>query len=291
MRSMTGCGISRVQEDGWEVGIEVKTVNHRFLDFGLRLPRNLSFLEQTVRELVSASIHRGHVDVYITVKSLSDSGMEASVNTDIARSYLAAAQKISEETGIRNDLGVSRLLTLEGVTVLSEKEMDQEKVTELCREALEVALAETVSMRREEGLHLRQDLSEHLELAAGLREKILSRAPLVVDEYREKLEARLKTLLQDNHVEPQRLAQEVAVMADRCAIDEELARLESHIRQMRQYLQAEDEIGKKMDFLVQEMNRETNTIGSKASDVAITQWVVELKSEIEKLREQIQNVE
>ncbi|MBQ6383758.1 MAG: YicC family protein [Clostridia bacterium] len=291
MRSMTGCGISRVQEDGWEVGIEVKTVNHRFLDFGLRLPRNLAFLEQPVRELVSSSVHRGHVDVFITVKSLSDSGMEVSVNADIARSYLEAARKIARETGVQEDLSVSRLLALEGVTSLSEKEMDQEKVTALCREALEVALAQTVSMREEEGLHLQQDLSEHLDRAAELRKCILSRAPLVVNEYREKLENRLKTLLQDNTVEPQRLAQEVAIMADRCAIDEELARLESHIKQMRQYLQGKGEIGKKMDFLVQEMNRETNTIGSKASDVAITQWVVELKSEIEKLREQIQNVE
>ena len=291
MRSMTGCGIGRVQEDGWEVGIEIKTVNHRFLDFGLRLPRNLAFLEQPVRELVSASVRRGHVDVFITVKSVSDSGMEATVNMDIARSYLEAARKIARETGIPEDLGVSRLLELEGVTSLNEKDMDQEKVTSLCRDALEVALAQTVSMREEEGLHLQQDLSEHLDHAAELRNRILSRAPLVVDEYREKLENRLKTLLKDNAVEPQRLAQEVAIMADRCAIDEELARLESHIRQMRQYLREKGEIGKKMDFLVQEMNRETNTIGSKASDVAITQWVVELKSEIEKLREQIQNVE
>ena len=291
MRSMTGCGIGRVQEDGWEVGIEITTVNHRFLDFGLRLPRNLAFLEQPVRELVSASVRRGHVDVFITVKSVSDSGMEATDNMDIARSYLEAARKIARETGIPEDLGVSRLLELEGVTSLNEKDMDQEKVTSLCRDALEVALAQTVSMREEEGLHLQQDLSEHLDHAAELRNRILSRAPLVVDEYREKLENRLKTLLKDNAVEPQRLAQEVAIMADRCAIDEELARLESHIRQMRQYLREKGEIGKKMDFLVQEMNRETNTIGSKASDVAITQWVVELKSEIEKLREQIQNVE
>ena len=145
-------------------------------------------------------------------------------------------------------------------------------------------------MRDREGAHLKEDLRDHLDAAALLREKILERAPKVVSEYREKLEIRLNSLLTDG-VEPQRLAQEVAILADRCAIDEELARLNSHFNQMRQYLEAEGEIGKKMDFLIQEMNREANTIGSKAQDGQIAQWVVDLKSEIEKLREQIQNVE
>lgn len=290
MRSMTGCGTGKVQGDGWEVSAEIKTVNHRFLDPGLRLPRNLSFLEQPARECLNAALRRGHADVFLTVRSLSDSGMEASVNTDLAKAYLEAARRIAAENGIPDDMSVSRLMALEGVTTLNEKEMDREKVTELCREAMEIALAQTVAMREEEGQHLKDDLALHLEAVDGLRKNICGRAPLVVEEYRQRLEARLKALGQEN-TEPQRVAQEVAIMADRCAIDEELARLESHEKQMRQYLEARGEIGKKLDFLVQEMNREANTIGSKASDVQITQWVVELKSEIEKLREQIQNVE
>ena len=290
MRSMTGCGVGRVQEEEWEVSAELKTVNHRFLDLGLRLPRNLSFLEPTVRECISAALRRGHADIFLTVKRNGDSGMEATVNLDLARSYLAAARAIAEDTGAENDLSVSRLLALEGVTTLTEKELDQERIRRLCRDALEIALCQTAAMREEEGRHLKEDLALHLDAARGLREKILGRAPLVVEEYRTRLEARLKALGQEQ-ADPQRLAQEVAITADRCAIDEELSRLESHEKQMRQYLEATGEIGKKMDFLVQEMNREANTIGSKASDVQITQWVVELKSEIEKMREQIQNVE
>ena len=290
MRSMTGCGTGRVQEDGWEVAAEIKTVNHRFLDLGLRLPRNLSFLEPTVRECVSAALRRGHVDVFLTVRCLSGSALEAEINKDLAMSYLEAARELARESGIIDDMSVSRLLALEGVTSLTEKEMDQETVAKLCREALEIALAQTAAMREEEGKHLRQDLEEHLDRVMALRERILERAPLVVEDYRQRLTARLKQLGQEN-VEPQRVAQEVAIMADRCAVDEELARLDSHGKQMRQYLDAPADIGKKMDFLIQEMNREANTIGSKASDVQITQQVVELKSEIEKLREQIQNVE
>jgi uncharacterized protein (TIGR00255 family) len=179
---------------------------------------------------------------------------------------------------------------MEGVTTLNEKEMDQELVSALCAEAVAQAAGQVAAMRKKEGEHLKEDLRVHLDNAAALREKILGRAPAVVSDYRERLESRLKNMISDG-VDPQRLAQEVAIMADRCAIDEELARLESHLRQMENYLEAEGEIGKKMDFLIQEMNRETNTIGSKAQDGKIAQWVVDLKSEIEKLREQIQNVE
>ena len=168
--------------------------------------------------------------------------------------------------------------------------MDQETVAALCGGAANAALDQLVRMREKEGENLKADLKVYLEEAAGLRQTILTRAPLVIQDYRTKLDARLKTMdVQD--VDPQRLAQEVALMADRCAVDEELARLDSHIRQLESYLETEGEIGKKMDFLIQEMNREANTIGSKASDAEIAQAVVNLKSAIEKLREQIQNVE
>ena len=290
MRSMTGCGAGRIQRDGWEVTAELKTVNHRFLDLSMRLPRNIAFLETVVREETGAGLKRGHVDAYVTVRNTEASGAQITVDRDLAEQYLEAGKALSRETGAENDLTVSRLLTMEGVVTLSEKEMDQETVSALCAEAVRTAIAQVVQMREKEGAHLKEDLQEHLNQAAALREKILERAPKVVSDYREKLESRLKAMLTDG-VEPQRLAQEVALMADRCAVDEELSRLESHIRQMRQYLSTEGETGKKMDFLIQEMNRETNTIGSKAQDGQIAQWVVDLKSEIEKLREQIQNVE
>ena len=290
MRSMTGCGSGKVQQDGWEVTVDLKTVNHRFLDIGMRLPRNLSFLEQTIRDSLGQKISRGHADVFLTVKRTDTSAVEVQCDYDLAERYLEAAEQIVGKTHIENDMTVTRLMKMEGVLTLNECEMDEELVASICARAASSAADQLVQMREREGAHLKEDLKIHLEAADTLRDRILKRAPLVVEEYREKLEGRLKNLLTDA-VEPQRLAQEVAIIADRCAIDEELARLDSHIRQMRKYLDSEGEIGKKMDFLIQEMNREANTIGSKASDAAIAQHVVDLKSEIEKLREQIQNVE
>ena len=290
MHSMTGCGSGKVQQDGWEVTVDLKTVNHRFLDISMRLPRNLSFLETTIRDRVAKKIRRGHVDVFLTVKRTDSSAVTVECDPELARLYLDTAVKIAQETGAENDLTVGRLMSMEGVLTVNEREMDEDLVTAICAEAAEIAAEQLLQMRSREGAHLKEDLKVHLDAADALRSAILERSPFVVDEYREKLENRLKNLLSES-VEPQRLAQEVAIMADRCAIDEELARLASHISQMRKYLDSEDEIGKKMDFLIQEMNREANTIGSKASDAAIAQNVVNLKSEIEKLREQIQNVE
>ena len=290
MRSMTGCGSGKVQQEGWEVTIDLKTVNHRFLDIGMRLPRNLAFLEQTVRDSIGKKIRRGHADVFVTVKRTDASSVSVECDPELAKLYAEAADQLAERTGIRNDLTVSRLMGMEGVLTLNEREMDEELVSAICAEAASIAAEQLVLMREREGAHLQEDLKLHLDAADSLRKAILERAPLVVQEYKEKLEARLKNLLTEA-AEPQRIAQETAIIADRCAIDEELARLDSHIRQMRKYLQSEDEIGKKMDFLIQEMNREANTIGSKASDAAIAQHVVDLKSEIEKMREQIQNVE
>lgn len=290
MRSMTGYGSGKVLKNGWEVTVDLKTVNHRFLDLSLRLPRNLAFLEQTVREQIGKLITRGHTDVFLTVTRPAGSSSQVDCDPELAALYVQAAKQIAERTGVQNDVTVSRLMQQDGVITLTEAEMDEEAVTAACAEAAEAAAVQVTQMRDREGVHLKADLKTHLDAAAALREKISERAPLVVAEYREKLEGRLKQLVTDG-VEPQRLAQEVAIIADRCAIDEELARLESHIRQMNQYLETEGEIGKKMDFLIQEMNREANTIGSKASDAAIAQYVVDLKSEIEKLREQIQNVE
>ena len=290
MHSMTGCGSGKVQQDGWEVTIDLKTVNHRFLDIGMRLPRNLNFLEQTIRDGIGKRILRGHVDVFLTVKRTDSSATTVECDPELAGHYLEAAALLAEKTGNENDMTISRLMKMEGVLTLNEQEMDEDTVSTICAEATNIAAEQLVQMRAREGENLKEDLKVHLDAVEKLRKAILERAPLVVTEYRDKLEARLKSLLTEA-AEPQRIAQEVAIMADRCAIDEELARLDSHIRQMRKYLESNGETGKKMDFLIQEMNRETNTIGSKASDTIIAQHVVDLKSEIEKLREQIQNVE
>lgn len=290
MRSMTGCGTGKVSRNQWEVTVELKTVNHRYLDLAIRLPRNLNFLESCLRDGIAAGMKRGHVEVFVNVRNTEKGASRVEIDRELAESYAMAAKQLADLVQDGSKLSVRDLLSLEGVATVTETEMDQELLLSICAEATREAVKQVTEMRDREGAHLREDLLFHLNASAALREKILERAPQVPEEYRARLIAKIENLLQDA-ADPQRIAQEVAIMADRCAVDEELARLESHIAQMRSYLDAKGEIGKKMDFLIQEMNRETNTIGSKASDAEIAQHVVDLKSEIEKLREQIQNVE
>ena len=287
MRSMTGYGKCQLQENAWEVTVELRAVNHRYLDVAMRLPRNLLFLEDGVRKGL-AKLVRGHVDVYITVRQMEGASRVVEADTALAASYAEAAKAIAQATGVQDDLTISQLLRLEGVTTLNEAAMDEEMVSALCQKALEGAMAHLDDMRLREGENLRADLAEHLNNVEALREQVVAYAPKVVEEYRTRLTERLAKLPIEP-VDPARLAQEVAIMTDKCAIDEELSRLMSHITQLRRYLDMQGETGKKMDFLIQEMNRETNTIGSKCSDAAIAQCVVDMKSEIEKLREQIQN--
>ena len=287
MRSMTGYGKCQLQRAPWEVTAELRAVNHRYLDISCRLPRSLSFQEDGVRKALAALV-RGHVDVYLTVRQTEGATRQVETDAALAAAYVEAARVIAEATGAVNDLTVTKLMAMEGVTTVTEAAMDEEAVSALCQEAMAGAIAALDDMRLREGENLRADLSAHLDAAAALREKIIGYAPNVVGEYRVKLQERLAKM-QVEAIEPARLAQEVALIADKCAIDEELSRLDSHIRQLRRYLDMPGETGKKMDFLIQEMNREANTIGSKCSDADIAQCVVDLKSEIEKLREQIQN--
>lgn len=290
MRSMTGCGRCQFSADSWTATVELRAVNHRFLDISCRLPRSLSFLEDGLRQCLGAQLRRGHVDVFVTVSRTDGGNRQATADGALAAAYKALADRLSADIGVENDLTITRLMALEGVVTVSEADMDEDAVTALCLQAARGALNQLCDMRQKEGDSLRADLTAHLAQAEALRLRILERAPLVVEEYRARLNTRLNQW-QLEQVDPARLAQEVALMADRCAVDEELARLESHFTQMRRYLDAPGEIGKKLDFLVQEMNREANTIGSKASDAVIAQLVVDLKSEIEKLREQVQNAE
>ncbi len=287
MRSMTGYGRCQRQSGEWEVTVELRAVNHRYLDIAMRLPRNLLFLEDGVRKGLNC-LTRGHVDVYITVKQLEGASRVAEPDTALAASYVAAAKAICDATGAENDLTVTQLMKLEGVTALNEAAMDEDAVSALCAQTLSGAIDQLDEMRLREGENLRADLKDHLDNVTALREQVVAYAPRVVEEYRQRLTDRLAKLPIEP-VDPARLAQEVAIMTNKCAIDEELSRLMSHITQLNRYLDMQGETGKKMDFLIQEMNRETNTIGSKCSDAAIAQCVVDMKSEIEKLREQIQN--
>ena len=301
MRSMTGYGRRQVSRDGREMTVEVKTVNHRFLDISCRLPRALSFAEDAVRKQIGAALKRGHADVNVTYLNLRQDARQVRVDEGLARQYRDAmllmrgtlfevGVNISDEMRHLSDHDVSFIASQPDVLQVTVAEEDQEAVLSLLTEALALALEDVAAMREKEGAALRDDLTFHLGEVQRLRDEINLLAPRVPVIYRDKLQARLREL-GVKELDEQRLAQEVAIMADRCAIDEELSRLLSHIGQMRQAIEAEGETGRRLDFLTQELNREANTIGSKASDAEITKLVVAAKSEIEKLREQVQNVE
>ena len=294
MRSMTGYGRRQISRDGREMTVEIKTVNHRFLDISCRMPRALSFAEDAVRKQIGASLRRGHVDVNVTYLNLRQDARKVRLDEGLVLQYkealLNARQLARKERSSIRDEDVSWIVAQPDVIQTTVKEEDQEAVLALLTDTVAEALSEVTAMREKEGAALAEELIFHLNEVARLRDEIAVLAPKVPLIYQEKLQARVRELgVQE--IDPQRLAQEVALMADHCAIDEELSRLISHVEQMRQAIKAEGETGRRLDFLTQELNREVNTIGSKASDAEITKLVVAAKSEIEKLREQVQNVE
>lgn len=290
MQSMTGYGRARACRDGREITIELKTVNHRFLDLSFRIPKNLAFLEDPLRSRINASgLRRGHVDVFVTYANTRTDAREVRLDGALLEAFsqaLADAQVALKPYG--RMMSAAEVLTLSGALSIAQAEEDAEAVTELAAEAFDAALDKLMDMRAQEGEHLGADLLGNLEELSALVRSITDRAPEVPREYRQRLMTRLEEW--QVNADPQRVAQEVALMADHCAIDEELSRLQSHIAQFRSSVENGTEVGRKLDFLLQEMNREINTIGSKASDAEISGCVVNAKCVVEKLREQVQNV-
>lgn len=288
MQSMTGYGRARACRDGREITIELKTVNHRFLDLSFRMPKNLMFLEDMLRARINASaLKRGHVDVFVTYANTRADAREVSVDGTLLEAFAQALKGAKEALDPYRRMTVAEALTLSGALTITQAEEDAGAVGELAAEAFDAALDKLMDMRLKEGDHLRADLLSNLEELSAFRQAIEARAPEVPLEYRQRLMARLEEW--QVSADAQRVAQEVALMADHCAIDEELSRLESHIAQFRDSVENGMEVGRKLDFLIQEMNREINTIGSKASDGKIAQCVVSAKCVVEKLREQVQN--
>ena len=288
MQSMTGYGRARACRDGREITIELKTVNHRFLDLSFRMPKNLMFLEDMLRARINASaLKRGHVDVFVTYANTRADAREVSVDGTLLEAFAQALKGAKEALDPYRRMTAAEALTLSGALTITQAEEDAGAVGELAAEAFDAALDKLMDMRLKEGDHLRADLLSNLEELSALRQAIAARAPEVPIEYRQRLTARLEEW--QVNADAQRVAQEVAFMADHCAIDEELSRLESHIAQFRDSVENGMEVGRKLDFLIQEMNREINTIGSKASDGKIAQCVVSAKCVVEKLREQVQN--
>ncbi len=288
MQSMTGYGRARACRDGREITIELKTVNHRFLDLSFRMPKNLMFLEDMLRARINASaLKRGHVDVFVTYANTRADAREVSVDGTLLEAFAQALKGAKDALDPYRRMTAAEALTLSGALTITQAEEDAGAVGELAAEAFDAALDKLMDMRLKEGDHLRGDLLSNLEELSAFRQAIEARAPEVPLEYRQRLMARLEEW--QVSADAQRVAQEVALMADHCAIDEELSRLESHIAQFRDSVENGMEVGRKLDFLIQEMNREINTIGSKASDGKIAQCVVSAKCVVEKLREQVQN--
>ena len=289
MLSMTGYGRAMRELDGRQLTIELKSVNHRFLDLSFRMPRNLMFLEDDARKLIGARLSRGHVDVFMTYRNARSDARKVQVDRALFDAYASALSSLTD-SGVEDDRSLMSIARLPDVLVVTEAEEDQDALRALLKETLDAALDQLVEMRRREGAEMKKDLAFRTDRIEEMTNAVEARYPETVEEYTRRLRASIEELIGRN-VDETRLLTEVAVMADRSAIAEETVRLHAHIAQLRECLEKAEPVGRRIDFLVQELNREVNTISSKSQDVPITQLVVSMKAEIEKLREQLQNIE
>jgi uncharacterized protein (TIGR00255 family) len=291
IRSMTGYGSAKGSCEGLEITVELKSVNNRYLDCSVRLPRTFLFAEDAVKSRVQGHISRGKVDAFITVDSTGADDTVVRVDLPLARGYAAAIAEIADTLGLENDLSALTVGRFPDVLTVEKKQADKDAISAALAEISESALREYDAMREREGEKLAADISVRLDTIEALVSRVEERSPETVKEYRERLYKKMSEVLESSNIDEQRILLEAGIFADKIAVDEETVRLRSHIEQMRGMLSTGSPIGRKMDFLIQEFNREANTIGSKCSDSAISKIVIELKSEIEKIREQIQNIE
>lgn len=291
IKSMTGFGRSTYENEGREYIIEIKSVNNRFTDINIKMPRNLNYLEEKIRKQILSNISRGKVEVSIQLNNNSDLGKKINLNTDIAKKYVEELKKLSEETNIIDNINIMDVARFPDVLNIRIDEEAEEVIEKELFTALDSAIDSFLDMRQKEGSKIKVDLENRIEVIKRKIEQISSISAGLVDEYVVKLETRIKELLKTDVVDQTRLAQEVVIYSDKCSVEEEITRLKSHISQFLNLLNENIAIGKKLDFLIQEMNRETNTIGSKANNLEITNFVVDIKTELENVREQIQNIE
>ena len=291
VKSMTGYGRAEETFNGCTITVELRSVNNRYLDCNVRIPRLYLFAEEAIKSRVQSSISRGKVDVFVTLDSAGAERVQVSVNRPVADGYYAALKQLAEEYGLAGDISVSLLSRFPEVLLAEKAEEDVEEMAGDICSVLDQALRDFDQMRTKEGERLKEDI---LSRAAAIEEKVSlveKRSPQTVAEYRAKLEARMNEVLSNTQLDPARILTEAAIFADKVAVDEETVRLRSHIGQLREMLSRGGATGRKLDFLIQEFNREANTIGSKCSDIEIAGQVVDIKAEIEKIREQVQNIE
>ena len=288
---MTGYGRAVMTIDNVELTFELKSVNNRYLDVSARLPRAYAFLEDMIKKEVGAHITRGKIDVYLSVHKPEGEAGEVVLNRELLKGYLKAVEEAASEFGLKNDVGVSSAVRFPEVLELRAEEEDEDTVKRRVVCVMQEALADYDAMRQREGERLALDLEEKLSRLEEIRAEVEKLSPISVENYEKRLRARIEELLGREDIDEARLMTEVAIFADKVAVDEELTRLASHFAEFRSIMKSRGAIGKKLDFLVQEINREINTTGSKCSELEITRLVVEAKSELEKIREQIQNIE
>ena len=291
VRSMTGFGRAKAQIDGLDITVEIKSVNHRYFEFSCRIPRAYSFLEEKIKSQLSASVSRGKVEVSVLIDDNTENATIDEIDKEYANAYLAALKKLSKEYGIKNDVKTSSLVGNNDIFKVKRQVIEDEVISNAVITVLDEALQNFIEMRTVEGERLLKDVTDRANFILEKVSFIEERSPKTVEEYRNRIEQKIKELLGDTTIDEQRILTEVAIFADKVAVAEETVRLRSHIKQFETLMSSNDVVGRKLDFIVQEMNREANTIGSKAQDIEIAHTVVDIKSEIEKIREQIQNME
>ena len=290
IKSMTGFGKYSGSFENREYQIEIKSVNHRYLDISIKLPRQLSYLEEIIKKVVNSKLKRGKVDIVFTFENFSEEGRNVRINKDLAKLYIKELRELANEEGISSNIEVTDIAKFPDILNI-KTDQDDDTIKKEAIDVLEKALDQLIEMRSIEGSKIAEDLLKRIEVIEDKVIKISEKSTGLIQEYVVKLEGRIKEILQTDEIDKSRIAQEVVIYADKCSIEEEVTRLKSHVLQFKNLLQVDDAVGKKLDFLVQEMNRETNTIGSKSSCLEITNSVIDIKTELENIREQIQNIE
>lgn len=291
IKSMTGFGRGHEVLNGRDITVEIRAVNHRYYEFSSRIPRSLGFLEEKLKTLLNGRISRGKVEVSVLVYNVDAPDEKISINKEVVKDYIDALRSVKDEFSLNDDLSLSHVMRIPDAFTVVKEEADEEQLWADVKAVAEDALAKFISMREAEGERMKADLLSRLETIEGWVGIVEERSPIIVEEYRKKLFDKMTEVLNNANIDENRILLEAGIFSEKTAVDEETVRLRSHIAQFRTMLRGDEAVGRKLDFLVQEMNRETNTIGSKVQDIEVTKIVVDQKSEIEKIREQIQNIE
>ena len=291
IKSMTGYGKSTLEINSRKYQVEIKSLNHRYLDISIRMPKQLSYLEETIKQQISSKISRGKIDVFISWENNSIEGRNIKINTALAKAYIEELRKLAEEENLSDNIEVNDIARYPDVLIVQENQEDETIKNEII-EVVNKAVENLVDMKQTEGIKIAEDLQKRLDYIQKEVNRVKEFSTGLINEYIVKLEERIKELLPNNQeIDKNRLMQEIVIYADKCSIEEEVTRLNSHIGQFKEFLKSDETVGKKLDFIIQEMNRETNTIGSKSNNLNITNGVIDMKTEIENLREQVQNIE